>query len=1047
MIEVKGPDGSINRFPDGTPDEVIERAMGDIFGRPEAAPAAAPPPVQPDTSFGQGVKIGNQAVGRGLAGVAGAPVDLTTGLLNAGMGAANIAAEGVEGAAGLAGYDVDLPTPFEHRIEKPVMGKDWITENFGTLFDLFGGDRVAPEEMSDRQRVLGSAEEFATEALAGGGALKTSKTAADVIPSLVKPYETAPVKTHIGDTVAGAGSGAAVDAVDQGYGPDWMPEWMQKFLAVTLGGASAHTAQDIVTGGVNTARQLDRFIPASRDLIDPNTGRRPSVRSADDAARFAQQAAKGKEGTPDVQAERLERAQREMREADQFFSEADPSTVPTTGTLTTNPGLQLLERGLRDMNEQPFLERDVAVKEAAKRDVNAINPEGDATRPRQVADAEVKSRKSAADQATLEASHDLQDTIEQIQRDVLAAEEAEKMLGESYAPYRGGRDQASEALDKVIVGDTLKPMQRQKNELYDAIDPEGSVMLSTDDLVSLATELEAAAKGLPPSLRDTPDALISDIKATEPKFNPETGENIGGSGEMSFKDMNRMRPKLSDKVTQAREAGQVGMADQYKKFKGAISDKTEDLAEQGTPAGERAKEANRFYQEDFAPFTRGEGGKLRQDVNADDLHRSKTPPTATAGRFLKEGPGGKEAARDMQEILTRAPDPQAGQDAAYNYVLDSLASTVLRGDGTVSETALQKWINNRKGMLSQIPEIASEVDDLLQQVRSRSDATRFARESGIEKKGRAMLRLEEARRNKTLTDEELSKSALSMFAGKNPDKAVATMLSSDDPVSAVKEMRAAFGGDKAADEGLRTAVAEYLIDRLTDAQDLPTHQKLASAFKKWEPVMTEVFGEDMKYLRQAQKRMEALSRKSPSANKGSSTVPRSGVRGAVEKAMKPVEIVTRMLFGALEGGAKMRKYRLMAEQLPDSSGAAQDLIMRMSFDPRVAKHLLARPVKEIGTPTWNAQLIRYMGWTEAGRESGEASAEPLRLGESDSDQKFQSDPEQSIPDEFWENFGPMDLSREEPSKNVEWRVRSQRPTTHLKSNQGGRTVVTKSKRI
>ena len=145
----------------------------------------------------------------------------------------------------------------------------------------------------------------------------------------------------------------------------------------------------------------------------------------------------------------------------------------------------------------------------------------------------------------------------------------------------------------------------------------------------------------------------------------------------------------------------------------------------------------------------------------------------------------------MLEILSRAPNRQAGQDAAYKYVLDSLARTVIRQDGTISETALQKWTNNRKGMLSQIPEIAQEVDDLLNQVRTRADTSKFLREDA---------------KQLANTERDFNRSALAMFVGKEPEKSVAALLASDDPVGAVKELRGLIGGDRAADEGLRAAV-------------------------------------------------------------------------------------------------------------------------------------------------------------------------------------------------------------------------------------------------
>ena len=52
-----------------------------------------------------------------------------------------------------------------------------------------------------------------------------------------------------------------------------------------------------------------------------------------------------------------------------------------------------------------------------------------------------------------------------------------------------------------------------------------------------------------------------------------------------------------------------------------------------------------------------------------------------------------------------------------------------------------------------------------------------------------------------------------------------------------------------------------------------------------------------------------------------------------------------------------------AEQLPDTTAAANELVKRPMFDPEVAKHLLNRPVEEIATPVWNKKLARVpAGW-------------------------------------------------------------------------------------
>jgi hypothetical protein len=98
-------------------------------------------------------------------------------------------------------------------------------------------------------------------------------------------------------------------------------------------------------------------------------------------------------------------------------------------------------------------------------------------------------------------------------------------------------------------------------------------------------------------------------------------------------------------------------------------------------------------------------------------------------------------------------------------------------------------------------------------------------------------------------------------------------------------------------------------------------------------------------------------------------------RGLLHSLRRPVEVIVRMAYGALTGGSMVRKYDIMAAQFPDSSAAANDLVRRAMFDPDIAKHLLVKPVSEVGTPSWNKKLNRLMGWAVAGREIGNSNSE------------------------------------------------------------------------
>src|SRR5690606_30463243 len=125
------------------------------------------------------------------------------------------------------------------------------------------------------------------------------------------------------------------------------------------------------------------------------------------------------------------------------------------------------------------------------------------------------------------------------------------------------------------------------------------------------------------------------------------------------------RPFLSKAIASARQRGDYARADSLRTIKGFIDAEAERLAAEGGEAGARAQEAVRFTKEEMGPtFGQGEGKRLRSDINRDDKARSNTPPTETAGRFLKTGATGEEVAADLRRILEKSKTPAEGRAAA-----------------------------------------------------------------------------------------------------------------------------------------------------------------------------------------------------------------------------------------------------------------------------------------------------------------------------------------------------------------------------------------------
>ncbi|SEF68220.1 hypothetical protein SAMN04488144_103268 [Methylobacterium sp. 190mf] len=195
-IEVEGPDGAINEFPDGTPDAVISKAMQSVYGAPKAAPAApattggigdlvAGALSRAESAAGGLVERAAEKVGLGpkgpspyqqssdldaqMRGVPAAPVtskpqeggERRSGALAGLFGVADQGVRGVaQGAATMAGLPVDLTTMVLNltpgvaqlrtalgltpNISKPFLGSDFNKSALDTANDAtIGGINAA----------------------------------------------------------------------------------------------------------------------------------------------------------------------------------------------------------------------------------------------------------------------------------------------------------------------------------------------------------------------------------------------------------------------------------------------------------------------------------------------------------------------------------------------------------------------------------------------------------------------------------------------------------------------------------------------------------------------------------------------------------------------------------------------------------------------------------------------------------------------------------------------------------------------------------------
>lgn len=911
-------------------------------------PVAQPQPAPPERTFAEGLARGSQVSGQGLARA-------LADLYGMGPDMANLIINGLSGTVNVAGNAAEaLGAPEIPDIPRVAIpgGSDQIADIVSRHAAEVGIPTLAPEEMTGTERLFSNINRFGGQALASGtgiakagGKMVAEETGAlaDDIPTIVRgfvePYTKGNAGTVIaGDTIGGAGAGAGLHALDENAPDSWKQNPIIRMLVALGGGVSGTTAANVVTSPKRVAQSIaENILPEPGIARDPESGTLPTMRDAQEAARFQQRQA----SNPQLAAQNIAENQQAVQQMG--------GPTPTSAMMSDDVGLRRQERGFRAIEGKPFEDLDVRNRNAASTDLQMLRPEGaDPMLPGVMAEEEIARLLEQAD-AVVNAAQTNSDQ----------AVRAEQELADIYSQFAGMQGPASEALDKAIVGDTLKPMQAEKNRLYGAIDPDASTYVPALEIQRAIDEMQSAAAPLGPNMQSQilPEGLISDLQAMMTTADTDIPT-------MPFRSMNLTRPAMSEQISGARKAGQYQKADNIKALKGTINTATEDLAKTGGAAGERAKAAEDYYTTEFAPkFNQGEGGRFRRDINADDKYRSNTPPTKTASRFLTAGAGGKEKAADLQRILKDSPSEAAGKKAARDYVMADLSKVVV--NGKVSETRLQQWMNQNEGMLSQLPEVGKEVNALLNDVRSRSTRANIMK-AELEKAGKA----------KKQTEKDVNDSAFSLLAGANPDVAVKDILNSRNPAAAVDEIMALVKNDPAAKKGFEAAVADHLIDKVTTTDvtgisgDSLTVSlaKTAKTFKQHEAVLEKVFGDKVQHLRQVQKRLELLSKRGGSATTGSPTIENANL---VSKAMGTAEILIRLKFGALRGGSEMRKIKLLTDKLPNIHNGANRLIWRAQFDPEVAKYLLTKPLTPENLPEWSAWLRRTLAAAEGGRAVGE----------------------------------------------------------------------------
>jgi hypothetical protein len=964
-------------------------------------PAAGLPPPKPAPSLAQLI---TQGVGRGVGDTVNLPYDLVTMVPNAAMAVVDTPAN----IANKFGADWNPPTG-GFRFPMPSQRS---ANDVASVAENYFGIPIADTDPENLSLADNTTYNMARGGVAAGlTGLALRRWGLNRLPSafpryfddLLKAYQTGGMKTVAGDVGGGMLAGAGLSATQQvppeirqsGGG---ITGYLLDIIAQLAGGVAGSQAVSTAVNGPRAAVERFQQNRPARDIpLDQTPGagfKATSNRVADATAEWLQ----GMTRTPQQDAANITR---NARASSALGPNADGTVpMPSSFLMSENPALEGLDKTLRQRNPAPFIESDQAVRQGAREQIASTQEPGVNTRmfPDTATDIGERAVETARQQ-----TQSAQDAV--TTANLRAQQEGADVRNAAGDAQR----RAALAVDESYTNRGYIPRRAEKNELFDTA-PGRNEIVPADDIVQTARTIRDQANQLAPGIlpgeflqRLERLAVDEGADAAAPPPAPGTA----GSGSVRIGDLAEMRKYLATAAEKARASGNFDLVDNINTLRSQINRTIE------SSPGYAA--ANQNYREDFAPTYRPGPGdaaaKFTRDVDRDPT-RTRTPPTETPSRFLT---GKAEDAQALRRGLRRedlqaseeigAPVPGAGTRAAMDWMEGDLARSGAVGrDGRLSEAGLQKWRRDNADTLTAFPEMNRRIDQLIER------AQRGDMEVGMAQR---TLRDRETAQRQTARD--VSTGHLGLASNKDPDHAVSSVLKSNDALRNMSRLRrdmigrdveraqaeldaatearedvlrtstlaqprrgadyrqanqevldaqarldAARNGRGDAARSMKGATAEWLYKEVTSAGDetpkLATLQKL---MRDKETALAEVFSpEEMNALRNGQKLLEFLSKRSQGATVGSPTAEN------LHRSEALMEAGLKLWYGGLKGGNRWRNFKLLAKNF-GNPGASQvdqmwDLALRAATDPDIAVRVLQRPLKPATAPAYNAPAAKTL---------------------------------------------------------------------------------------
>lgn len=953
-------DSLYRKFYSDMPRADFDAKIGRTAAPAEVAAPTQPAPLAPSTPQApaiqespevRGLKIGTQGSARGIADLLGAPVDLMTAGMNLPMATADFIASKFGGSV-------------PYRIRNPVGGSDHIADTASRVAGVFGYEPVEPQGL--KEELAYNANRFGVNALASAyglsraAATRGTELLTETMPkwydAILRPYLASPAKAVASDAAAGVGAGVGLTATQQ------LPDSVRNkgdgavgtiadYIAMLVGGVGAGTTANLALNGPqNVVNSFKGRMTATDVPLDPETRLPVNNRVADQAARFAQSTAID----PEAAAQSIVRRSAE--------STAEGLPLPTTGLISDDIGLQMLERGLRTKNstgsiltdphldaatkaEFSFGARDNKLRDAAVDKVNALAGDGN---PQTFVDRAGEVAQTRIDRANRQL-----DNARGRERGVqMALQEPANDLTENI----GQGNRASQQIDRMYR-DTRTAERNQSRALYNdsalvAAEVPGNPLRQIAEQIQ---ELDTAAAPIDPAIRKYVERFAG-VRGTDEAGNPTRSGGLDQNAPITMREVNAIRAELEADIKANMTNAEVvtrlrSIKDVVNRYAGELAERGDDSA----AAAARAAETN--YSERIAPnFRQGAGGRMDTKLK-NDPQRQNLPASNTAAEFLTT----PEDAADLQRIASLRGNQQETAANARTWLFDRLAQTGVADNGRIDGAKLARWRNVNADIIEQVPGLRAEVDRMV------ADAQRGAQLSTD-----AANVTRTADQNATRVMRDVEQGPLGKIRGASPENAAKSIFSSANPERTAQELVETVGKNPEALRGLKAAVADHFAGRVSgvspanvsDGTQNINYASLVKEFEKNERVLAQIYTpEEMNTLRQAQKLLEPLAKRQGQATTGSVTAESN------LSAWRALEAGLKLKFGMLKGGGIMRSLKLATDSLGfNETDQANRLVARMMFDPDLAAHLLTRNVEDAGSPAWNRQLQKLIRVEQSARD-------------------------------------------------------------------------------